>query len=161
MADDPADWSTPRVASGVLFFDDEGRVLVVHPTYKDALDVPGGYVNAGETPREAATREVREELGLDVELGSALVVDWAPRPGEGDKVLFLFDGGVLDTDAQSRITLQSEELSEFSFLSLTECQTLLIERLAQRVTAGVEAREQGLTSYLENGRNHSTSARGV
>ena len=152
MEDDPADFSRPRVAAGVVFFDPGGRVLVVKPTYKDSWDVPGGYVNDGETPREAAIREVKEELDLAVGVHSTLVIDWAPHPSEGDKVLFLFDGGVLDGDARGQISLDPDELSKFAFRDLTQCQALLIERLARRVTAAVNAREQGLTLYLENGR---------
>lgn len=151
MIDDPDDWSRPRVAAGVLFFDPDGRVLVVKPTYKDAWDVPGGYVNANETPREAAVREVKEELGLDVALGPALVVDWAPHPAEGDKVLFLFDGGTLDTAAAGNIRLAPDELSEFRFTDRAAVADLLIERLARRVTAAATARDRGTTAYLERG----------
>jgi ADP-ribose pyrophosphatase YjhB (NUDIX family) len=132
-----------------VFFDPGGRVLVVKPTYKDAWDVPGGYVNAGETPRQAAQREVKEELGLDVTLSTTLAVDWAPHPAEGDKVLFLFDGGVLP--GTERIILAADELSECRFIEVDEVPALLIERLARRVIAAVNARERGTTQYLERG----------
>lgn len=46
----------------MLFLDEAGRVLLVVPSYKDSLDIPGGCVEHGETPRGAAVREVREEL---------------------------------------------------------------------------------------------------
>ena len=67
MADDPLDRSRAYVAAGVLFFDDAGRILLVQPTYKDHWDIPGGYVETGETPAQAAAREVREEL--DIQMG--------------------------------------------------------------------------------------------
>lgn len=35
---------------------------------------PGGTIEAGETPEEAAVREVQEELGLEVRLGPLLAV---------------------------------------------------------------------------------------
>jgi hypothetical protein len=50
VADDPRDRSRPYVAAGVLFFDAAGRILLVQPTYKDYWDIPGGYVETGETP---------------------------------------------------------------------------------------------------------------
>jgi ADP-ribose pyrophosphatase YjhB (NUDIX family) len=52
--------ATPRVAAGVLFFDDHGNVLLVDPSYKQGLEVPGGYVEPGESPRAACIREVHE-----------------------------------------------------------------------------------------------------
>ena len=51
-------FATPRVAAGVLIRDDAGRVLLVKPTYKDGWEIPGGYVEKGESPHAAATREV-------------------------------------------------------------------------------------------------------
>ena len=88
--------ATPRVASGVLFRDADNRVLLVKPTYKQGWDIPGGYVEPGESPKQAAVREVTEELGVTLPVGRLLVIDWAPQDGEGDKLLFVFDGGVID-----------------------------------------------------------------
>ena len=82
----------PRVAAGALFCDDTGRVLLVKPTYKEGWDLPSGYVEPGETPSEGCEREINEELGLVLRVGPLLVVDWAPSPNEGDKVLFIFEG---------------------------------------------------------------------
>lgn len=55
---------------------------------------------------EACSREVLEELGLTLPLGPLLVVDWAPAEAEGDKILFIFDGGTLTADQLSAIRLQ-------------------------------------------------------
>ncbi|MGH3687928.1 MAG: NUDIX domain-containing protein, partial [Pseudonocardiaceae bacterium] len=89
MADDPLDRSRPYIAAGVLFFDDAGRILLVQPTYKDHWDIPGGYVETGETPAQTAAREVQEELGMEAPVGPLLVADWAPHPDEGDKLLLI------------------------------------------------------------------------
>lgn len=88
----------PDCAAGALFVDDEGRVLIVEPTYKPRWEIPGGRVERGETPRAACLRELREELGLDLPLGRLLVVDWAPNVRD-EHVRFVFDGGTL-TDEQ-------------------------------------------------------------
>ncbi|MFC5175940.1 tRNA (adenosine(37)-N6)-threonylcarbamoyltransferase complex ATPase subunit type 1 TsaE [Nocardioides taihuensis] len=41
----------------------DGRVLLVHDTWKDEWELPGGRIEEGEPPREAACRELREETG--------------------------------------------------------------------------------------------------
>ena len=43
-----------------------GRVLAVQQSYCANPSWPGGGIRRGEQPREAARRELREELGLDV-----------------------------------------------------------------------------------------------
>lgn len=141
----------PRMASGALFFDEAGRLLLVEPTYKDYREIPGGYVETGESPREACVREVAEELGIRPPIGRLLAVDWAPNPGEGDKVLYLFDGGVLVESERRRITLQAAELRSYDFHERRQLPDLTIPRLARRVAAGIEARTSGTTAYLEHG----------
>jgi 8-oxo-dGTP diphosphatase len=156
VTDDPNHRSHPRVAAGALIFDDAGQVMLVQPIYKDGWDIPGGYVEAGETPREACFRELREELGLDVELGELLVVDWAPHPAEGDKLLLVFDGGVLGLEQLASIDLQPDELSAYTCRDPAEAMGLLVPRLARRVGAAVQARLCGQTWYLEHGRRHGS-----
>jgi ADP-ribose pyrophosphatase YjhB (NUDIX family) len=46
-------------------FDDKRRVLLCRRRDIDAWNLPGGGVEAGETPWHAAVREVREEVGLE------------------------------------------------------------------------------------------------
>ncbi|MFD3683493.1 NUDIX domain-containing protein [Nocardiopsis sp. NPDC058631] len=152
MVSDPTgSFSRPRVAAGVLFFDRLGRVMMVVPSYKDYLDIPGGYIEHGETPTQAAAREVKEELGLTPPIGRLLVIDWAPNPSEGDKQLFVFDGGVLDQGRLDQISLDPAELTGYEFHDVASIETVTIPRLARRIIQGDRARREGRTAYLENG----------
>ncbi|MER8003360.1 NUDIX hydrolase [Streptomyces sp. NPDC095613] len=148
----------PRMAAGALFFDDADRVLLVEPSYKDYRDIPGGYVEQGESPRQACVREVEEELGIKPHIGRLLVVDWAPNPGEGDKVLYLFDGGRLSADQRQKIALQADELRSYDFHHAEQLPELTIPRLVRRITAGIQAHAAGLTAYLEQGASPETGA---
>ncbi|WP_375500078.1 NUDIX hydrolase [uncultured Jatrophihabitans sp.] len=59
----------PRVGGRVLIVDPDERVLLVHERIEDASThwlTPGGGVEDGEEPRDAAAREAMEEVGLDV-----------------------------------------------------------------------------------------------
>ncbi|MFE2536558.1 NUDIX domain-containing protein [Streptomyces sp. NPDC059371] len=129
----------------------DGRVLMAEPTYKDYWDIPGGYVETGESPLQAAVREVHEELGITPVLGRLLAVDWAPNGAEGDKVLYLFDGGELSQEAVEGIRLQAEELKAVRFIAPQEIADRTIPRLARRILAAIEARAESAPVYLEHG----------
>jgi ADP-ribose pyrophosphatase YjhB (NUDIX family) len=55
----------------------DGAVLFVRLSYRNSWGLPGGLLKRGETPEQAAVREVKEESTLDVELvgDPAVVVD--------------------------------------------------------------------------------------
>jgi 8-oxo-dGTP diphosphatase len=59
-----------RVGAYAVLIDDADRILLAlwNEGATPAWTVPGGGVEVGETPKEAAVREVREETGYDVEL---------------------------------------------------------------------------------------------
>ncbi|MFJ8785039.1 MULTISPECIES: hypothetical protein [unclassified Streptomyces] len=61
----------------------------------------------------------KKELGITPTLGRLLAVDWAPSATEGDKVLYLFDGGELAPEAVEEIRPQAEELKSVTFVART------------------------------------------
>ncbi|WP_328924333.1 NUDIX domain-containing protein [Streptomyces sp. NBC_00190] len=141
------------VASGVLLFDEQDRVLLVDPTYKAGWEFPGGVVEAGEAPGCAGVREVAEELGLVLDRAPGLlVVDWEPPqpPGYGGLRL-LFDGGRLTDGAQDRLRLPGPELRAWRFVTEDEAAGLLPRHRYERLRWALRARERGRPLYLEAG----------
>ena len=68
---------TPIVGVGAIVFDDAGRVLLVErgkPPSLGLWSVPGGKLEPRETLAQAVAREVREETGLVVEVGTLACV---------------------------------------------------------------------------------------
>ena len=65
-----------------VIFDDDRRVLLCHRRDIDAWNLPGGRVEEGETPWDAAVRETREEVGLEVEIARLTGLYWKPATGE-------------------------------------------------------------------------------
>jgi 8-oxo-dGTP pyrophosphatase MutT (NUDIX family) len=114
-------------AGGVVV---RGReVVVIVPTRRAAdgsrvLALPKGHVDPGETPIEAAEREVREETGIVaepvIELGESRY--WYRRDGRtiGKRVsFFLFEfvgGDIADHD---------DEVEEVRWIALEEAETAL------------------------------------
>jgi len=139
-----------RMAAGVLFTDQDGRVLLVEPTYKDEWEIPGGGVELDESPRAAAAREVREELGLDVEPGRLLVVDYVPpQLDRTEGLMFVFAGPSL---YEADIRLQVEELRSWAWVLPGEADERLTPRMARRVRAAVGNLQNALSAvYLEDG----------
>ncbi|MFV0132793.1 NUDIX domain-containing protein [Streptomyces sp. HMX87] len=147
----------PRVLCGAatLLRDAEGRVLLVEPNYREGWTLPGGTVesDAGETPRQGARRETAEEIGIDVEPGRLLAVDWAQGPGRPPIVAYLYDGGVLGEEDLKAIRLQEEELLSWRLVPREELDGHLLDALLGRVLAGLDVLADGRGAVeLENGR---------
>lgn len=141
------------MAAGLLCTNAAGRVLLVQPTYKPQWEIPGGAVEAEESPHQAALREAREELGVDMVPGRLLVVDWVPRREvRPEGVMFVYDGGELSEVATARFRLPPEELTGWAWCNPAQVRERTTATLALRVAAAVAARAQDATAYLEAGR---------
>ncbi len=64
---------TRKLVVAGLIIGDDGRVLITQRRADQPLplqwEFPGGKVEAGESPVEALTRELREEIGVEVAVG--------------------------------------------------------------------------------------------
>lgn len=86
-----------------VIFDNQQQVLLVHRRDMDLWDLPGGGMEVGETPVEAAIRETKEETGLDVEIDGLLAVGVGIPPENVLGFLFLarLSGGQITTGVES------------------------------------------------------------
>ncbi len=86
MDDDRLYPARPIVGVGAVVFRG-GDVLLVSrakPPVSDRWSIPGGAQEVGETVREAAHREVREETGVEIRIvGLIDVVDGISRDADG------------------------------------------------------------------------------
>ncbi|ARF78265.1 NUDIX domain-containing protein [Kitasatospora aureofaciens] len=152
LAEGNARQARKRVSADVILHDLAGRILTVNPTYKEGWDLPGGMAEANEPPDEAAVRELREELGLEITIRRLLVVDWvAPHGPWDDQIAFIFDAGTLPPARVETVRPHDDELSEAVFLPASEVADRLRTRQRNRLNAAVRAISDGSMRYLRDG----------
>ncbi|WP_443070985.1 NUDIX hydrolase [Streptomyces sp. NBC_01476] len=147
------------ITASVLFTDENDRILVVHPARRPEGQwaLPGGLVEAGESPVEAARREIQEELGLatDIRTTDLMAVEWleAVTPGRRARLALVFAGPRLSTADAEGIVLQRREITRWAWVRPDTALEILHPRVARRVRGPLQL--PGSTLYLET-RNERT-----
>ncbi|MGC0423108.1 NUDIX domain-containing protein [Embleya sp. AB8] len=143
------------VGTSVLLRDRHGGLVVVEPNYKPGLDLPGGMAEPGEAPHQAAGREVREELGLDVPVGRLLAVCTTSAEVYGRVILdFLFDGPTLTDEQVTELAPADAELTAVYVLTPDEALPRIPPRTRRRVSVALEAHASGACLYVVDGREY-------
>ena len=104
-----------RFAAGAyaVIFDDVGRVLFCHRSDCDFWNLPGGGVELGEAPWQAVVREVREEVGLEVEVARlAGLYSWTAL----DEVIYSFVCRVIG----GALLTQTDETDDARYFALDD-----------------------------------------
>lgn len=141
-----------RLSSFALFSNERGGFFIVKSSDKPEWSLPGGRIEKNESPRQAAEREVREEIGLEVSVRELLCVDYYPATSEkGERLYFVFYGGILTPKAVARMRLAPEELSAYKFVGVKEGTISLFDRMAKRFPHCLAALRDGRVRYLEEG----------
>ncbi|MEU7528600.1 NUDIX hydrolase [Saccharothrix sp. NPDC042600] len=141
-----------RTSAGVLFRDEEGRVLLLETTYKKSWEIPGGAVDAGEAPWRTAIREVQEEIGGYRKLGRLLVIDHIPTDGPMPEGLaFVFDGGLISDVEVGEIELNDPEIRSVGLFHMNRVSELAAPLLARRIKSALAAVRSGEVLFCESG----------
>lgn len=121
----------PRPVARVLVLDPGNRVLLLFDDRDEEGGAfwypPGGRIEEGETPQQAAQRELREEIGVDIEVGP-LVLRCRAR--------FVYRGQRYDQD-------------EWHFVAHADRPDKLVSRQGDNETAAVAAHRWWSLADLE------------
>lgn len=105
----------------------DGKYLIIRRTkikrgkpnsLPEYWDIPGGMVEEGEMPKDAAIRETKEEVNLDITIGPILHEDSNYDKEKG--IVFtriVYQAELLEGQDESNIILQKDEHSEYMLVS--------------------------------------------
>jgi 8-oxo-dGTP pyrophosphatase MutT (NUDIX family) len=114
-----------------------GRILITKSSYDDYYSLPGGYARRGEDARQAATRELREEVGIVTDPARLRLHDAISQSYQGRRSAMSFFE--LELDAEPAVRIDRREIVVAEFLTPEQAlrcrlfpavSRLLTERLA-------------------------------
>jgi 8-oxo-dGTP diphosphatase len=135
-----------RPSSAVIILeDDQQKALIVKANYKTHWTFPGGMIDAGETPKQAAIREILEEVGLTISTEDVQFGWMAARHSKiADTYQFIFKAQLREGQTNT-IVLQASEIDEWRLVSKAE---VLSNNLQYAKTVELWARDN-VDGYIE------------
>lgn len=115
--------------TGIIFNEKKEVLLFKHTYRKHSWSLPGGYLKAGEHPKEALEREIKEESNFTVSIDESLKTR---TDRDGSRLDMCYVGLYIGGDF-----VKSEEVSEYGFFAqdkmplLRSNQVFLIEEAFQ------------------------------
>ncbi len=139
----------PEPTVGALIVNKEGKILLARShKWFDKYTLPGGHIEVGESMIDAVRREVKEEVGLDVEVVEMLLVQEAIfAPEFYKKKHFIFIDFYCKSKEQ-QVKLDQDEIQDYIWVFPGAAYNLKLDSFTRKT----------LDRYLERGRGSSSSS---
>lgn len=114
---------------GAIIYNKDKKVLVVKHN-AGHWDFPKGHVEAGETEIETATREVKEETNVDINIieKCRYSIEYSPKEGVWKEVIFF-----LAMNTSDNVVKQDAEIANIGWFSYDEAMELLTYDIAKKL----------------------------
>lgn len=134
----------PEPTVGALIINNQGKILLARShKWFDKYTLPGGHIEVGETMAEAVKREVKEEVGLDVEVEDMLLMQEAIfAPEFYKKKHFIF----IDFSCKSEdenVKLDQKEIQEYIWVYPGAAYNLKLDSFTRKTIDRYLARSHG------------------
>jgi len=107
-----------RQCAASLVFNAHGEVLLVQQNYGAHLwGAPGGIVEVGETPMQAAIREAFEETGLEINIEKVIGIYLLQGGGWPDILAHVFQATIVSGTPH---IVNADEIAAFTWCSVAE-----------------------------------------
>ena len=138
----------PEPTVGALIVNNEGKILLARShKWFDKYTLPGGHIEVGESMIDAVRREVKEEVGLDVEVVEMLLVQEAIfAPEFYKKKHFIFIDFYCKSKEQ-QVKLDQDEIQDYIWVYPGAAYNLKLDSFTKKT----------LDRYLGRGRGSSPS----
>lgn len=131
----------PEPTVGALIINGDGEVLLVKsPKWKSEYTIAGGHVELGEKIEDALKREIKEEVGIDIEIVKPLLVQDAIFPKDFIKKKHFIFLDYLCKAKNTEIKVDGREMVGFLWVKPEEALRLDIEPFTRNM----------INKYLEN-----------
>ncbi len=136
-----------RKRAAVIIQHEDGVILIhrkkmVDDKLKEYYVVPGGGVDKGETIENAAIREIKEEIGIDIELGKMILFFEKEEAEE-----YFFEGeylsGKIGTGTGEEFVNNTEEYRK-------KCGTYNVEIVSKEKIKNINLLPPQIKEYIEN-----------
>src|SRR2546428_3644144 len=140
----------PEPTVGALIVNNQGKILLAKShKWFDSYTLPGGHIEVGETMVDAAKRDVKEEVGLDVEVANMLLIQeaiFAPEFYKKKHFIFI-DFYCKSKDEQAK--LDQKEIHDYSWVYPAAAYNLKLDSFTRKT----------IDRYLE--KKHGSSSGGI
>ena len=139
----------PEPTVGALIVNREGKILLAKShKWFDMYTLPGGHIEVGESMTDAVRREVKEEVGLDVEVVETLLVQEAIfAPEFYKKKHFIFIDFYCKSKDQE-VKLDQDEIQDYVWVFPGAAYNLKLDSFTRKT----------LDRYLERGHRSSSNS---